>query len=480
MTGVLFRRGQSWAMTLSLILCLPAICGAARPQLESLNALSGQPPSHRQLNVQQWRTEQQAKVLFVETRELPMFDVRLIFAAGSAYDGKTPGLALLTNAMLNEGVDGKDASAIAAGFEDLGARFSNGSYRDMAVAGLRTLSASDKAKPALDLFSQVVARPTFPQDALTRIKNQLLASFEYQKQNPGKQASQAFYQKLYGQHPYAHPSEGDEKNLPSITVDQLKAFHNKAYVAENVTIAIVGDLSRAEAERIANQIGKALPPGPALERLPTPKKPSPGLTEIPFASEQTHVLMGQLGVDRLDPDYPALYLGNQVLGGGGFGSILMEEIREKRGLTYGIYSGFSAMQAPGPFTISFQTRASYSGNTMKLIRDIVKGFLADGPTQEELDQAKRETIGSFPLSTASNADIVSQLGVIGFYNLPPSYLEDFLQQVDSLTREQVKQTMQKHLDPDDFVIVTVGPAVAQEPLPPPTDSPSSQPETRAH
>src|SRR5690606_15699501 len=157
-----------------------------------------------------------------------------------------------------------------------------------------------------------------------------------------------------------------------------------------------------------------------------PEQPEPGPSHIEFPSNQTHLLLAQLGVERRNPDYPALYLGNQILGGGGFGSRLMEEVREKRGLSYGGYSGFSPMQARGPFMISLQTRADQSQATLELVRSVLSGFLADGPTQAELDNAKRELSGSFPLSTASNADIVGQLGAIGFYDLPLNWLEDFV------------------------------------------------------
>jgi hypothetical protein len=145
------------------------------------------------LNIQTWQTAEGAKVLFVEARELPMFDLQLTFAAGSSHDDGVPGLAMLTNAMLNEGVPGKDVSAIAAGFEDLGVNFGNGAFRDMAIASLRSLSAAEQREPALQLFNQVLGQPTFPEDSLARIKNQLLAGFEYQKQNPGKLASLALF-----------------------------------------------------------------------------------------------------------------------------------------------------------------------------------------------------------------------------------------------------------------------------------------------
>ncbi|WP_028683546.1 M16 family metallopeptidase [Pseudomonas chlororaphis] len=444
-------------------------------KLQSLAELDGKAPSHRSLDIKTWSTAEGAKVLFVEAHELPMFDMRLTFAAGSSQDGDAPGLAMLTNAMLNEGVAGKDVGAIAEGFEGLGADFGNGAYKDMAIASLRSLSAPDKRAPALQLFADVVGKPTFPADSLARIKNQMLAGFEYQKQNPGKLASLELMNRLYGSHPYAHSSDGTAQSVPPISLAQLRAFHAKAYAAGNVVIALVGDLSRSDAEAIAAQISSALPKGPALAKIPQPTEPQASIGHIEYPSSQTSLLLAQLGIDRDDPDYAALSLGNQILGGGGFGTRLMSEVREKRGLTYGVYSGFSPMQARGPFMINLQTRAEMSEGTLKLVQDVLADYLKTGPTQKELDDAKRELAGSFPLSTASNADIVGQLGAIGFYNLPLSYLEDFMQQSQSLTVEQVRDVLNKHLSADKMVVVTAGPTVPQKPLPAPTDKPAEQP-----
>ncbi|MGE8187834.1 M16 family metallopeptidase [Pseudomonas sp. NPDC086278] len=444
-------------------------------KLQSLTELDGKAPSHRSLDVQTWRTAEGAKVMFVEARELPMFDLRLIFAAGSSQDGNAPGLAVLTNAMLNEGVAGKDVGAIAQGFESLGADFGNGAFKDMSLASLRSLSAPDKREPALKLFAEVVGKPTFPADSFARIKNQMLAGFEYQKQNPGKLASLELMNRLYSDHPYAHSSDGTAKSIPAITLAQLKAFHEKAYAAGNVVIALVGDLSRAEAEAIAAQVSSALPKGPALPKIAQPVEPKASIGHIEFPSKQTNLMLSQLGIDRDDPDYAALSMGNQILGGGGFGTRLMSEVREKRGLAYGVYSGFTPMQARGPFMINLQTRAEMSEGTLKLVQDVLADYLKTGPTQKELDDAKRELAGSFPLSTASNADIVGQLGAMGFYNLPLSYLDDFMRQSQSLTVEQVKEAMNKHLSTDKMVIVSAGPTVPQKPLPAPSDKPAEQP-----
>ena len=438
--------------------------------LQSLAELDDQEPARRALNIQTWRTTEGAKVLFVAAPELPMFDLRVTFAAGSSHDDQQLGVAMLTNAMLNEGIAGKDVTQIAEGFENLGAEFGNGAYRDMAVVSLRSLSAPEQRTPALALFSEVIGRPTFPEESLARIQNQLLAGFEQQKQNPGKLASLALFEHLYGSHPYAHASEGNAQSIPAIDSTALRAFHARAYSAGNAVIALVGDLSRSEAEAIAKQVSNALPQGPAIANLVQAEPPKAARQHIEFPSAQTTLMLAQLGIDRQDPDYPALYLGNQILGGGGFGTRLMEEVREKRGLTYGVYSGFSPMQARGPFMINLQTRAELSEGTLQLVQDILRQYLAEGPTQQELDNAKRETAGSFPMSTASNADIVGQLGAIGFYDLPLPQLEDFMAQVQAQTVDSVKAALQKHLSAEDLLIVSAGPTVAQEALPAPSDN----------
>ncbi|MBB3103443.1 M16 family metallopeptidase [Azomonas macrocytogenes] len=447
----------------------------AADRLESLASLSKDSLARRKLDIQDWKTAEGARVLFVEAHELPMFDLRLTFAAGSSRDGDVPGLALLTNAMLNEGIPGKDVTAIAEGFEGLGADFSNGTYRDMALVSLRSLSMPDKREPALALFGQVLGQPTFPEESLVRIRNQLLAGFEQQQQNPAKLASHDLFRQLYGTHPYNHPSDGTPESVPGIGIKQMQDFYARAYAAGNVVIALVGDLDRQEAEAIAAQVSSSLPKGPALPPLPEPAKPVAERHRIEFPSQQTHLLFAQLGITRADPDYAALFLGNQILGGGGFGTRLMEEVREKRGLTYGIYSGFTPMAAKGPFMINLQTRADQSEGTLELVRQLVRDYLEQGPTQAELERNKREIAGSFPLSMASNADIADQLGSIGFYNLPLTFLEDFMAQIQTLTVQQVKDALNRHLSANDFVIVSAGPTVDQQPLPPPSDKPIEEP-----
>ncbi|MCJ8170583.1 insulinase family protein [Pseudomonas sp. A3.4] len=453
---------------------------ANTPTLETLKALEQQSPAPRALNIQRWTTDNGLRVLFMPAHELPMFDLRLTFNAGSARDGAQAGLAMLTNVMLNEGTGTLDTTAIAAGFEDLGAQFGNGAYRDMAIASLRSLSNPAQREPALTLFRQVVAQPSFPAAALARMKNQILAGFEYDKQNPSKQSQQAFFKALYGSHPYAHNSDGTPASIQALTAADLRTFHHRAYSAGNAVLTVVGNLSRDEVDAIANQLSQALPQGPALDAIPAPAKPRAGLQHIDFPSQQTHLLLGELGVSRHDADYAAVYLGNQILGGGGFGTRLMEEVREKRGLTYGIYSGFSPMQARGPFMISVQTRAEQSEGTLALIKQLLADYLKTGPSDAELAAAKRELAGSYPLSSASNADILGQLAAIGFYDLPSDHLQRFMDKIQSLSRDEVTAAMARQLSVDDLVIISLGPTVEQQPIPAPGSqtlpAPSSVPE----
>lgn len=429
------------------------------PELASLQRIDlDQPPARRNLDLQHWVTEQGARVYFMPADELPMLDVQLLFAAGASRDGGQPGLAMLTNGMLNEGTGDKDAGAIAAAFEQLGAQFANSSHRDMALVSLRSLTAADKLDPALALFAEVISRPSFPQDAFERLRNQLLAGLKFRLQRPAALASEAFWTDLYPQHPYGSPPEGTEESLSGLTIEQLSQFHQQYYSAGNAVISLVGAIDRAQAERIAQRLADALPQGTAAGVTPDPLPIDSSHRHIEFNGQQTHVLVGQHGISRHDPDYAALYVGNQILGGSGFGSRLMEEIRETRGLSYSVSSRLIPMQATGPVMISMQTRADQLDLALSVIHDSLDRFIAEGPTEAELVRTKRQINGEFPLSTANNASIVAQLGMIGFYGLPLNHLQLFLDQVQTLTPDDIRQAFARHFDPERRLVITVGPA----------------------
>ncbi|MDE1463374.1 M16 family metallopeptidase [Spartinivicinus poritis] len=427
------------------------------PRFESLEVLVSKDLPKRKISIQQWQTDKGAQVYFVAAPEIPMLDIRLVFDAGSARDAYIPGLAYLTNGMLGEGTKNLNSNQIAEQFESLGAKFSNGSYRDMATASLRTLTDEKYLKPSVKLFTEVVTDMNFPDDAVNRVKNQVLSSLQYIKQQPGKLAEQAFYANLYGEHPYSTPKEGTDKSIPSIKKNHLITFYKEYYVAKNLIIAMVGDISQQQAKQIANQITQPMNAGGHAEPLIKPIKTKQLSNQVEFPSSQTHVYMGALGLKKGNPDYPAIFVGNHILGGSGFGSRLFENVREKQGLAYSVGSGFILMRAAGPFLISLQTKAEQAKQALAIVKQTLHEFIKKGPTEKELSDAKQNILGSFPLSYASNSSIVGQLGSIGFYQLPLTYLDDFVAGIQKVTVQDIKQAFAKYVDPENMLVITVGP-----------------------
>ncbi len=414
--------------------------------------------------IQHWRTENGATVYFVEARELPMVDVRVVFDAGGARDAGKPGLARLTNGLLAEGAGGLSADEIAARFADLGAEFGNSSLRDMAIVNLRGLSMKDKLDPAISLLALLVKQPDFPPDALERVRRQMLVGLQGERQSPGRIGKRAYYASLYATHPYAAWPGGSDDSVAALTRLDVVGFHQKYYVARNAVIAIVGDLNRERAAKLAEDLISQLPAGAHASPLPPVgplEKPSTRIIHHP--STQVHLLMGHPGISRHDEDFYALYVGNHVLGGSGLVSLLSEEVREKRGLSYSVYSYFQPMSAAGPFTVGLQTSNKNAWRALEVVRATLRGFVHNGPSEKELEAAKRNITGGFPLRIASNSKIVEYLAVIGFYNLPLDYLSRFTARIEAVTREQVGDAFRRRVDPERMILVLVGQVPPEKP-----------------
>jgi zinc protease len=410
--------------------------------------------------IKHWQTPNGAKVYFVHAPELPMVNIGVIFDAAGARDGELPGLAAMTNGMLAEGAGGLSSEQISEGFEQVGAEFGNSSLRDMATLSLRSLTDPKQLKPALELFSTVMSKPDFPQAAFERERKRSLAGLEYQKQSPGDLASKAFYKALYGTHPYAQPVEGTEESLNALTVEALRKFYQKYYVAGNAVIAMVGDLDQAAAAQVAEQITRQLPQGQAAPRPPKVEELKAAQTvHIEHPSAQTHVYLGQPGMSRYDPDYFPLYVGNHIFGGGGLVSRLSEEVREKRGLSYSVSSGFTPMREAGPFTAALQTRTDQTEQALQVMREEITKFIESGPTEAELKSAKQNLTGGFALEIDSNKDIVNYLAMIGFYGLPLDYLNTWMGKVEAVTAAQIQDAFKRRIHPDKMVLITAGKAV---------------------
>ena len=407
--------------------------------------------------IQHWTTENGARVYFFPAPQLPIIDIETIFDAGSARDDQLPGLARLTSELLDQGAGNMTADQIAERFDNVGARFSSASERDMATISLRTLSDDEALKPALETMAHILAEPSFPAASLERIRQNMLVDLQTRHQSPGDIASDAFYAALYRNHPYGSPPQGTEKSLSQINRHDVIAFHRRYYVANNAVVAIVGDLTRTEAENVADLLTASLPEGQAAPALPVvPPRTSPETIRIDFPSSQTHVLIGQPGMSRDDPDYFTLYVGNHVLGGSGFVSRITEEVREKRGLSYSAYSYFIPMHRSGPFMIGLQTRNDQTGTAIQVANDTVRHFVTDGPSTSELKASKQNITGGFPLRLSSNSKMVDYLGMIGFYRLPLDYLDTFTDKVEAVSTRNIRTAFKQRVHPETMVTVLVG------------------------
>ncbi|SEA46173.1 zinc protease [Thiothrix caldifontis] len=407
--------------------------------------------------IEHWTTANGLRVYYVPAPELPMLDLRLVFDAGSARDGAKPGLAMLTNSMLDKGATGLSEDQLAEQFESIGAIFSSSTSKDMATLGLRTITLEQEQKAALDLWLKVIAKPDFPQKDFERVQKLTLVGLQAEKQDPASLGGKAFYQALYGDHPYGQPENGTEETIQAFKVDDLKAFYQQHYVAKNGLLAIVGAVDRTQAEALAEQVAGVLPVGEAAAPLPEVKALTAAKTvKIPYPSAQAHILVGQIGNKRGDDDYFTLYMGNQVLGGSGFTSRLMKAVRNDRGLSYSVYSYFGPLAQLGVFEIGLQTKLEQADEALKVVQDVLGKFQQEGPSVEELEASKKDITGGFPLRTANNSQIVDYVGVIGFYHLPLDYLDTFTSKVNALTREQITEAFARRVQPDKMVTVIVG------------------------
>ncbi len=409
------------------------------------------------LPIQHWTTGNGVRVYFVEAREIPMLDVAVDFAAGSSRDQPDKiGVASLTSSLLNNGAGGLSEDEISTRLANVGAVLGGNFDQDRAGTGVRTLSSERERKEAVGLLAKIVQEPEFSDAVFERERAQLLAVLKQSNAQPESVAERQFLRLLYQDHPYSNrPTEATVK---AIKREDIVSFYRTYYTADNAVLSMIGAVSRAEAEAIADELTGKLPksaaPIPNLKEVKLPDKAS--LKEMPFPSTQSHVVMGYPGIKRLDPDYFPLLVGNYVLGGGGFASRLTEEVREKRGLTYSVGSYFMPMKEYGPWRVGLSTRKDQIKEALQVTRDTIKRFIDEGPSEAELLKAKQNLAGGFPLRLDSNKKIFEYLQVIGFYRLPLSFLDDYVPTVEKVTVAEIKDAFQRRIDLDKLVTVVVG------------------------
>lgn len=409
------------------------------------------------IKAQRWLTQNKVPVVFYQAMEVPMLDVNLAFAAGSAYDGNRYGLSALTCNMMNQGNAHQNASTMAEALADLGAQYSADSTRDMAVFKLRTLTRSDNLEKSSRIFSQIIHQPDFPEQALQREKMQLLTALKQAQESPAEVADSQFFKLLYKDHPYAHAVDGSVESIHALTQEQLIDFYKQYYVANNAYLVIVGAIDSQKAHQLAEQFTQGLAQGKTAPLIPDALQPLHTEQKIiPFPSSQTMLRIGQLGIDHHNPHYFPLMVGNYILGGATFDSRLNHEVREKRGLTYGVNSQFVPMAGHGPFLISLSTQNDSAAAALKITQDTLQQFITKGPSEQELQAAKQYIIGSFPIALDSNEAIITLLLHMAFYHLPEDYLEHYLEHIKAVTLNEIKQAFKQQLNLNQLVLVTVG------------------------
>ncbi len=435
-----------------------AVRGASGVLVSAL-LLSAAIPANATLPIQQWQSANGARVLFVETHDLPMLDVSVDFPAGASRDtSEKSGAASLTLRLMGLGVQGLMEEQISERFADVGAQSSVRFDTDRAGLALRTLSSAAERERALDLMARILQQPNFPQAILDREKARVLAGLRESDTKPETIADREFRRLIYGDHPYALRGAGEIGTVEKLTRADLEEFYRRHYVSDAAVVSIIGDVTLDQARAIAEQLtGRLQKSRKPLPVLPPVAVLGVGQTvRIAHPATQAHIVIGQPGIRRKDPDYFPLWLGNYVLGGGGFSSRLSEEIRQKRGFAYSTYSYFNPLQQEGPFQIGLQTKKEQSEEALKVAEEVLARFVADGPTQQELDNAKQNVIGGFPLRIDSNRKILEYLSIIGFYELPLDYLDEFPAKIEAVTLAEVKDAWRRRVRPDRMATVVVG------------------------
>lgn len=400
------------------------------------------------------------RTLFVETQDLPMVDIQLTFNAGSARDQDIAkglyGLSNMAAKLMREGTDQYSANQVAAVFDETGAQFSVQAYRDMFVVRLRSLSDPDKLEPALGMMMELLKNASFKASSLNLALSNTQVGQKQLQENPSRLMDIRFYRTLYGQHPYAEPISGTLGSTKKINAELLKKFRDQFLVAQNMNIAITGKLSPKQALELSERIAGNLTQGQKAGPLPIPEAKSGfEVVHLPYQSSQAHVIFGHLIPTRFTEDKLALEVANRMFGGGGFNAVLMQELRVKRGFTYGAYSSLSFSQAPGVFSFKYSTRQDQLLESIQVAHQAFIDFVRQPIDAKHLEETKAGMLRAFPNNYSSNATINAQLGNMGFYQEQTDYLSSYPERLAKITAADVQRAVRQHLHPDRLSLVVV-------------------------
>ncbi|MCK5551337.1 MAG: insulinase family protein [Hyphomicrobiaceae bacterium] len=440
--------------------------GARRAQLRALTAmplaalifaiittLSG--PAHA-MKIQTIKSPGGIEAWLVEEHAVPMMAMRFAFEGGSSQDPTgNEGLANFLSAMLDEGAGDLKSREFQERMEEISMRMRYEDSKDAFYGNFETLTANrDEAAKLLKL---AINNPRFDTDAVERIRQQLQAALAYAARNPEKVALNEWYAVAFEGHPYARPSAGTEETVAKITGDDLEGYRKRIFAKDTLKVVAVGDIN---AEQLGALLDEVFGDLPATADLVAVSKTSPvagGRQKVVEMNVPQSVAVFGLGaMERKDPDFIPTFVLNHILGGGGFASKLMEEVREKRGLAYSVYTYVYPYQHTSIFSGSVATRNEAIGESLDVIREEFKQMAENGPTQTELDNAKKYLIGSYPLRFDTNAKIASQLLGLRMDDFGPEYIDNRNDMMAAVTLDDVKRVAKRLLDTDDLIVTIVG------------------------
>ena len=424
-----------------------------------ITTLSG--PAHA-MKIQTIKSPGGIEAWLVEEHAVPMMAMRFAFEGGSSQDPTgNEGLANFLSAMLDEGAADLKSREFQERMEEISMRMRYEDSKDAFYGNFETLTANrDEAAKLLKL---AINNPRFDTDAVERIRQQLQAALAYAARNPEKVALNEWYAVAFEGHPYARPSAGTEETVAKITGDDLEGYRKRIFAKDTLKVVAVGDINAEQLGALLDEVFGDLPATADLVAVSKTSPVSGGRQKVVEMNVPQSVAVFGLGaMERKDPDFIPTFVLNHILGGGGFASKLMEEVREKRGLAYSVYTYVYPYQHTSIFSGSVATRNEAIGESLDVIREEFKQMAENGPTQTELDNAKKYLIGSYPLRFDTNAKIASQLLGLRMDDFGPEYIDNRNDMMAAVTLDDVKRVAKRLLNTDDLIVTIVGKPTLKE------------------
>ena len=408
------------------------------------------------MDIQVVRSPGGIEAWLVEDHSIPIISVRMAFAGGAAQDPDDKlGLVNMLSALLDEGAGDLDSQAYQRRMQDLNMRMSFNAGRDNFTGQFQTLTENRDA--SFDMLRMAINTPRFDQVPVDRIRGQLLVGITRKTQDPNSVAGRTWMKLAFGDHPYSRPSDGTVESVKAITPDDLRAMSGKLFTKGGMKIAVVGDIDAATLAKLLDSTFGALPDALKVEIVADAKiTDGPIQKVVEMNIPQSVIQFGHAGFKRKDDDFVPAYVLNYILGGGGFTSRLTTEVREKRGLSYSVYSYLSPLDGAGIFLGGAATRNDRAGESLKVIRAELERMAKSGPTEEELRNAKTYLTGSYALRFDSGSKIANQLIGIQLQDLGKDYPVKRNGLIEAVTIEDIKRVAERLLKPDNLIVTIVG------------------------